>query len=142
MVSSESKYTFAGGEVTVTIPSSLAGRLKAASLDVGQVDMAPASGFKPIRVVANIVIEAQDRPGVALTDLGGPVAFKVQYRASDLQAAGSQPLRLAFWDGSTWVVLTEAKHAFKLTPSADSKDGGYATISISRWGDPPLSWGT
>lgn len=142
MSNQDSKYSFANDEVTVTIPAEHAGRLRAAARPIGSVDMHPPAGFQPIRVVANIVIEAQSKPEAALTDLGCQVKIKVKYRAADLQAAGGKPLVLAFWDGQGWVPLTAAKHAFKLTPYADSRNGGYATVSINRWGDPPISWGT
>jgi hypothetical protein len=27
-------------------------------------------------------------------------------------------------------------------PDADAQKGGVGTITITKWGDPPLSWGT
>lgn len=142
MLASDNKFSFANDEVAVTIPAGMSARLKAVSRDVGAVDMQPAEHFRPIRVVANIVIEDESQPGNALTDLGGQVSFKVKYRASDLEAADKKPLVLAFWDGKGWVPLTSAKHGFKLTAYTNPNNGGYATFSLTRWGDPPISWGT
>jgi hypothetical protein len=142
MAASVDKFSFVGDEIIVSIPTSIVPKLIAVSREIGTVELHPASGFQPIRIVANIVIETQNNPGVALTDLGGTLTFRVKYRLADLQAAGSKPLVLAFWDGARWVPLTTAKHGFKLTAYANPADGGYATISISRWADPPISWGT
>ena len=142
MAASHNKFTFAGGEVTVSIPANLTPALKAVSLDIGAVDMQPSSGFRPIRTVANIAIEQVGNPGVYLTDLPAAVHFKVKYRDADKQIAGGKPLVLAFWDGAKWLPLSGAKHGLKLTAYADSKKGGYGNFSITKWGDPPISWGT
>ena len=142
MATSVNQFTLAGGEVTVSIPANLTPALRAVSLDIGAVEMQPATGFRPIRMVANIAIEQVGKPGVYLTDLPAALHFKVKYRAADRQAAGTKPLVLAFWDGAAWVPFTSAKHAFKLTAYADLSRGGYATVSITKWGDPPISWGT
>ena len=142
MATSVNQFTLAGGEVTVSIPSSVTPRLRAVALDIGSVEMLPITGFRPVRLVANVVIEQQSQPGIYLTSLPAAVKIKVKYRAADRQAAGTKPLVLAFWDGTAWVPFTNAKHAFKLTAYADLSKGGYATVSITKWGDPPISWGT
>jgi len=142
MQASVNKFTFANDEVIVSIPTKLSPKLKAVSREIGAVEMHPAGGFQPVRIVANIVIEEEGKPGTALTNLGGAVKIKVKYRRTDLLAAGGKPLVLAFWDGGRWVSFTAAKHGFKLTAYADPANGGYATVSISKWGDPPISWGT
>ena len=142
MAAAHNKFTFAGGEVTVSIPANLTPALRAVSLDIGTVDMQPSTDFRPIRTVANIAIEEVGKPGTYLTVLPASVHFKVKYRLTDKQTAGSKPLVLAFWDGSKWLPLTGAKHSLKLTAYADSKKGGYGSFSITKWGDPPISWGT
>jgi hypothetical protein len=142
MAESVDQFTFANGDVIVSIPSTTAPRLKAVDLGIGAVELHPASGFQPIRVVTNVAIEEEGKPGVYLSSLGRTVKLKIKYRAADLKAAGSKPLVLAFWDGSKWVPFTSAKHGFKLTAYADPAKGGYGMISIKKWGDPPISWGT
>lgn len=142
MPTATNQFTFADGELTVSISSSIKPPLKAVSLPIGEVNMQPPSGFQPIRVVANIAIEEAASPGNYLTTLPGAIQIKVKYRLSDRQAAGSRPLVLAFWDGSAWIPFTAAKHNFKLTAYADPNKGGYATLTLRHWGDPPITWGT
>jgi hypothetical protein len=142
MLPTSNQFTFASGELVVKIPSVSGAALRAVNLAIGAVNMQPPSGFKPIRVVANVAIEREGQEGVYLTDLPQPVQISVRYRPSDQAAAAGKPLSLAFWDGKSWVRFTSAKHSFKLTPDADPSQGGLGSITITRWGDPPISWGT
>lgn len=137
-----SQFVFNDGEVVVNIADQPSPALKAVSLPVGTVNMQPTSGFKPIRVVANIAIEQEGNSGVYLTDLPKPVKISIRYRAADQTAAAGKPLRLAFWNGAQWVRLTASKHGFSLTPDADPQQGGVGSLTLTRWGDPPISWGT
>lgn len=142
MALSTSQFTFANGEVVVSIANQPTPALRPVSLDIGPVNMQPTSGFKPIRVVANIAIEQEGSPGSYLTNLPQAVQITLRYRPSDLAAAAGKPLGLAFWDGKGWVRLTSAKHSFSLTADPDPQKGGVGSITISKWGDPPISWGT
>lgn len=135
-------FTFANGEVVVTIPATITPALRAVSLAIGEVDMQPPGGFQPIRVVANIAIEEEAHPGTYLTTLPGAIQIKVRYRLSDRQAAGSAPLVLAFWDGASWIPFTPAKHNFTLIPDEDPDTGGVGIVTFTYWGDPPITWGT
>jgi len=143
-------FVFLNGDVVVTVPTDRPRKLNAVKLDdLGNPDMNPTSGdFKPIRVVANIVLEEEGKPGVFLTDLGQPVDIKIRYTKADHDAAAAlgKPLALGFWDVSQrrWVRLTPKKHGFLLQaddPNHPEK-GGFGKISISKWADPPSSWGT
>jgi hypothetical protein len=136
------KFPFANGEIIVKIPTDIVSRVKPVSLAIGNVNMRPTSGFKPIRVVANIVLVEQSNSDVQLTDLPQPVEIEVRYRLSDHAAAAGKPLALAFWDGEKWVYFSRAKHSYELMPDEDPQKGGVATITITRWGDPPIAWGT
>jgi len=138
------EFKFSNGEVIVTVPTDKPKKLKAVKLDdLGNPDMNPVSGdFKPIRVVANIVLEEEGKPGAYLTDLGQTVEIKVRYTKKDKDAveALKKPLALAFWDGSRWVRFVE-KHGFVLLPDSDPEKGGIGKVAISKWGDPPIGWG-
>jgi hypothetical protein len=138
-------FPFLNGEVIVTVPTDKPKKLKAVKLDdLGNPDMNPVSGdFKPIRVVANIVLEEEGKPGAYLTDLGQTVEIKVRYTKKDKDAveALNKPLALAFWDGSRWVPFVE-KHGFVLLPDPNPEKGGVGKVTISKWGDPPIGWGS
>ena len=94
------EFPFQNGEVIVTVPTDKPKKLKAVKLDdLGNPDMNPVSGdFKPIRVVANIVLEEEGKPGAYLTDLGQTVEIKVRYTKKDKAAAigFEQAARLGF----------------------------------------------
>lgn len=136
------RYPFANNEIFVNIPAEIADRVKPVSINIGNVNMRPASGFKPIRVVANIVLVESEHEDVQFTELPQPVEIEVHYRLSDHAAAAGKQLALAFWDGESWIYFTRAKHGYELIPNEDPKQGGMATITITRWGDPPIAWGT
>jgi hypothetical protein len=137
------EFPFLNGDVVVTVPTDKSKKLKAVKLDdLGKPDMNPASGFKPIRIVANIVLEEEGKPGTYLTDLGQSVEIKVRYTKKDKTAAEAlgKPLALAFWDGSSWIRFVE-KHGFVLLPDPNPDKGGVGKVSITKWGDPPIGWG-
>ena len=138
------KYSFLDGEVVVSVVEGAAKKLRPVKLEVGSVDMDPKTGdFKPIRVVANIVLEDEAKPGEYLTELGQSVEIQIRYRPSDMKEArkDNKPLALGFWDGQRWVRFTPEKHNFELRPDSAIEDSGYGVVSISRWGDPPTGWG-
>jgi hypothetical protein len=138
------EFKFLNDDVIVSVPTDKPKKLKAIKLDdLGNPDMNPTSGdFTPIRVVANIVLEEEGKPGTYLTDLGQSVEIKIRYTKKDKAAADAsfKPLALAFWDGNRWVRFVE-KHGFVLLPDPDPEKGGVGKVSITRWGDPPISWG-
>jgi hypothetical protein len=103
---------------------------------------AAPGGFQPHRVVINVALEDEDNPGEFMEAIDMPFELSIRYTRGDLERAQREggALRLAFWDGSQWVVFTPEKHSFELQPSAQG-DGGYGVVRISRWGDPNVSWG-
>jgi len=99
-----------------------------------------SNGFKPIRILGNIAIEDADHPGNYPKELGQPVQFKFFFTQDDLNAAGNEPLALAFWENNGWVKF--ATPNLKIQPTA--KAAGFASVTLSQtpWtGDPPTSWG-
>jgi hypothetical protein len=104
---------------------------------------AKAGGFQPGRLVINVAAEIEGSPGSYAGDFNPPLELKVRYTPADYEYANREgkPLRLAFWDGDEWVPFTSEKHQFKLYPNAVPSSGGYATVAIRKWGDPPSAWG-
>jgi hypothetical protein len=137
-------YQFSNGDVVVTVPEKATGMLRAVSKPIGSPNMNPTGGdFQPVRVVINIVLEEESRPGVFLTDLNQSVTIRIRYSPADLNEAARsrKPLALGFWDGQRWVRFDRTKHQFNLQSDPDVSRGGFATVTITRWGDPPIAWG-
>lgn len=137
-------FKFLNDDVIVSVPTDKPKKLKAVKLDdMGNPDMNPSGGgFKPIRIIANIVLEEEGKPGAYLTDLGQSVEIKVRYTKKDKAAADAmnKTLALAFWDGSRWVRFTQ-KHGFALQPDSNPEKGGVGKVTITQWADPPIGWG-
>jgi|WetSurMetagenome_2_1015567.scaffolds.fasta_scaffold1038335_1 hypothetical protein len=138
------KVEFATEGVTVHIPDQKR-KINVRKLAMGSLaSMKPSKGgFQPARLVANFELYDEDQPEGFLVEFDQPFELRVRYTKADLQHAerDGAPLALAFWDGTTWVRFTAEKHGFNLQPDADPKNGGFGVVSISRWGDPPVSWG-
>ena len=130
-----------GVEVNVPQP---ARKIKALSLPRQALKNMPAKpgGFQPGRVVINIALVYEDAPDEFLTEFDSPFELRVRYTPGDLRRAqqSNQPLQLAFWDGSDWVVFTPSKHNFELVPE-ERGEGGYGVVQLSHWGDPNIAWG-
>lgn len=139
------QFPFLNGAVTVSVPDKPGKKIRVVKLDLGTPNMKPKTGdFKPIRAVINVVLEDENKPGVYLTNLEQAVEIRVRYTAEDKQAADAAgaTLALGFWDGKQWVRFTRQKHNFDLIPDPDPRKGGYGIVSITKWGDPPIGWGT
>jgi hypothetical protein len=138
------EFKFDREGVVVRIPEQ-ARRLRAVSLPVDPLDKMPAApgGFQPHRVVINVALEDEDNPGEFVEVIEVPFELRVRYTRGDLERLQREggALRLAFWDGSQWVVFTPEKHSFELQPSDQGDGGGYGVVRISHWGDPNVSWG-
>jgi hypothetical protein len=104
-----------------------------------------SKGFKVIRPVANVAIyEFNDvketRPIMTFTRR---IEIYVQYTDVELNDPEIKrdvgKLKLAFWDGSKWVVFKKWKHSFRILPPGT---GNIGLAKVSKWaGDPPIAWG-
>lgn len=132
-------FNFDQEGVTVHIPDT-GKRIRAVKLPLDKLESMPAKagGFQPARLVANIALEDETSPGEYLSQLDEPFELRIRYTPGDMKQAKSG-LKLAFWDGTEWVVFTKEKHNFELQP--DSQGGGYGVVQLSRWGDPNIAWG-
>ncbi len=106
-------------------------------------DMPARGDFRPGRLVINFELVDDDAPDTVLTEFDPPFELRVRYTQADLDraAAANRPLRLAFWDGSDWVVFTPEKHGFELQPDEKPGRGGIGFARIARWSDPAVGWG-
>jgi hypothetical protein len=103
-------------------------------------------GFNLIRHIANIVIltneDYENQVMSPVTDFEQPIELRVAYRNSDLAKCNWDPdqLKLAYWDGGNWVIISDAEHEYQILPDTT---GMVAEAKIWHWvGDPPLAWGT
>ncbi len=97
--------------------------------------------FKPIRAVANIAVINKDT-GQYVTDFDPPIKLDVGYITQDLFEAAlvARNLKLAYWDGTTWVLFDPVANNFSLLPPST---GAIGEVYISNWiGDPPVAWGS
>lgn len=128
------------GGVTVEVPS----QSKAVKVETRPLpnNMPATPGvFSPGRILVNFVVVEENDPSKMVTAFNPPLKLTVQYTEEDTHRAtnAGKALTLAFWNGSSWVPFTKAKHKFTLKP--DGTGGGSATLEVSHWGDPPLGWG-
>ncbi|MGB8214718.1 MAG: hypothetical protein WCE68_14260 [Anaerolineales bacterium] len=101
--------------------------------------------FTMIRLIGNFVLatRAEYEHGEVnpVMDFDPPVEIRVAYNLGDvMESQGDyKKLKLAYWDGSDWVVLNETEHEYQILPPST---GQIAEAKIRTWvGDPPLAWG-
>lgn len=99
------------------------------------------ANFTPIRLLINLAVVDYDDENLVLSSFNPPIQIDVNYNSQDLweSARTNKRLKLAYWDGNTWVVFTEELNNFLLQPPTT---GTVGEVNISSWaGDPPMSWG-
>lgn len=140
----DKKVDFSEEGATVTVPAQRK-KTKVVKLPSVALEHIPGveGGFKPGRLVINFALVDEDDQDTFLTEFDPPFELRVRYTKGDLERArrANQPLELAFWNGSEWVVFTQEKHQFELQPDSQGKAGGYGIALISHWGDPQIAWG-
>lgn len=96
--------------------------------------------FKLIRYIANITLFSSTSNDPVLT-FDPPIEIRVGYTIKDIMASNCdyKQLKLAYWDGSQWVIFRELTHEYHILPP---ETGLVAEAKISSWvGDPPIGWG-
>lgn len=144
-VANRRAFRFLKDDVEVSVPEQARRRLRAVELPLGDPDMRPRPGkFKPIRAVINLGMEFEDQPGEYPDELDQEIEVRIRYTRADRVAAEREgkPLVLAYWNGADWIPFTAEKHGFRLEPDSNPNRGGFGVITISKWGDPPVGWGT
>lgn len=139
-------YHFHG--MTVIVPKQKGNDIVA--VDLGSV-LPPniqkqTSNFKLIRHIANIVLyDKKDYDRGKLTpvkDFDPPIEIHVGYRLTDVRKSKGnfRKLKLAYWDGKKWVLLSDPTHQYMIFPRSTRQ---IAEATIWSWvGDPPIGWGT
>ena len=123
-----------------------------------------SSSGKPITLVANTGYTVSGNEGTFTGGFGemveGSISIKVQFEANNGTSSVTIPVKVEYYDGSTWAVggthnviqsSSDADAAFVITPSTlnqFAKEGGKQTVSISSniaysielQGDTETSW--
>ncbi len=99
--------------------------------------------FTMIRQIANIVFYKKADVGQTepVTEFEPPVEIRVGYTLYDvIKTKGNiKKLKLAYWDGSAWVIISNAAHDYHILPPSTAE---VAEARIRHWaGDPPIAWG-
>ncbi len=105
------------------------------------VKMPGTAQFKPIRAVANVAVKDL-RNGNYVTHFEPPIKLDVGYITQDLFEAAlvARNLKLAYWDGTTWVLFNLPENNFSLLPPST---GAIGEVYVHDWvGDPPVAWGS
>ena len=132
-------YNFLG--ITVTIPDQ--GKwVKMIDKAMPPLSSMPGNNnFTPFRLLHNLMVVDYEDDNLVISSFNPPIEFDVSYTSQDLweSARISRSLKLAYWDGSTWVVFNDTNNNYTLLPPAT---GTIANVKISNWaGDPPMAWG-
>jgi hypothetical protein len=102
--------------------------------------------FNWIRHIANIaVLKKVDYEAgrmIPVQEFNPPIGIRVAYNFHDTMRTNGDiyQLRLAYWDGSQWVIFNEPTHDYHILPPST---GMVAEARIWSWvGDPMVAWGT
>jgi hypothetical protein len=124
-------------QVAVIVPTqAVAGQLSIVRLDLPNPDKVPPTPntFIPTRLVVNFEVRKADDQTL-VQQFSPPMVLRVGFNEEELAAAAEgQELKLAFWDGSRWVVFTKEKHHLELHST-------FAIALIRHWGDPTMAVG-
>jgi hypothetical protein len=143
MTTASGDIVYQNGGVIVTVwPQKNGKKLKAVEKPMPPAaDMKGGDRFSPKRLVKNIAIVEEQSPETYLSQFDPPIKIEVEYTPVDLPEQSGKTLKLAYWDGSSWVVFDETIHRFRLLP-ADARGRTTGEVYISQWaGDPPIGWG-
>lgn len=101
-------------------------------------------GFNLIRTVINLKLAKDQGYDKRITTFDPPILLNVRYTYYDYQAAqeAEESLKLAFWNGSEWVIF-DSKYDYHLIPDdpENRRLGGVGFAMISEWDDPHVAWG-
>ncbi len=104
-----------------------------------------SGSFKVIRPIANLALVKKADLGKHrkeyIKNFDPPLEILVGYTRADVEKCGGDihQLKLANWDGSRWVVISNHEHEYFILPPGTARVAG---VKIASWaGDPPLAWG-
>jgi hypothetical protein len=123
--------------VWVVVPTQARARpLRIVELDDSDLADMPATPnvFGPDRVVISFQVEEEGN-GCPVDGFSPPMVLMVEFAEQDLDLVKQgHELKLAFWDGSRWVVFTKEKHQLEM-------HSRFAIALIRHWGDPTVGAG-
>ena len=141
----KAQYHFPG--ISVLVPKQHAGDVVAidkGSLIPDKINM-NTDRFTVIRMIGNIVLvnKADYENGKVnpVTTFDPPVEIRIGYNSFDVMKSNGDHLnlKLAYWDGKGWVIISDGSHEFTILPPST---GQVAEAKLRSWlGDPPLAWG-
>jgi hypothetical protein len=97
--------------------------------------------FRLIRYIANIALFRETGNKDPVLTFNPPIEIRVGYNLDDVMSSNCDlhQLKLAYWDGSQWVIFREATHDYHILPPGTAQ---VAEARIGSWvGDPPIAWG-
>jgi hypothetical protein len=101
--------------------------------------------FTLIRYIANIVLLTKTDYDMGkmnpVKTFDPPIEIRVGYNFDDIMKSNCEikNLKLAYWDGDQWVIISNPSHGYHILPPSTGK---VAEARIWSWvGDPPLAWG-
>jgi len=142
--------------ISIVVPEQLSGD-QIVPITKGSINLRAvphySDGFMLIRHIANVVFveKATYEEGHEIPYSGNfdpMVEIYVGYSAFDVMATRFDPehrydiqnLKLGFWNGSKWVIVSKDDYHYFILPP---ETGQVAKFMIRNWvGDPPIAWGT
>ena len=99
--------------------------------------------FTLVRLIANVCLyDVKDiQLSYPIEAFNPPIEIKVGYNFTDTSECKNDPkrLKLAYWDGNDWIIISDAKHEYQILPPSTAQ---IAEVKIKKWaGDPPIGWG-
>lgn len=139
-------YHFTG--VSVLVPEELDSEIVAVSERIphdipdNTGEQGEPDSFERIRNIANIVLYERENFDTPVQNFSPPIEFRVHYNFYDLCKTGKcdiTDLKLAYWDGEKWVIISDEAHEYQIFPPSTAQ---VAEAKIWSWvGDPTLAWG-
>ncbi len=141
---SKKAYHFHG--ITVLVPPQNSG-IEIIPIDKGlnpEDWLNKSTNHRIVRMIANIALVERnayyDRQLIPVTSFDPPIEFRVNYNFLDVFKSGGDidALKLAFWDGSAWISISDSYHDYNILPASTGQIG---EVVIREWpGDPPIAW--
>jgi hypothetical protein len=110
-----------------------------------KIDPTDKEDFKLIRHIANIVLfnktDFENKRMKPLKEFDPPIKIRVGYTLFDVMECNGdiKQLKLAYWDGSRWVTISDPYHEYRILPHSTAP---VAEATIWSWtADTPIAWG-
>jgi hypothetical protein len=138
--------------ITVIVPQQANTKVEVVAIDLGIpnrneiIRREKEDGLHATRFIANIVLfhKREDERydlAIPIKNFDPPIKLRVGYNYFDILEVGGKnqnDLKLAYWDGAEWVLISEPDHKYMILPP---NTGQVAEAEISQWiGDPPIAW--